>query len=82
MLLKRVGFRGRLFCENIFLLFDDFFMCGFLVWPFDLMCYRMEKGKGKPGQFGSSGRDWYSGWNCMKNLIAKGLVVKSSCPAK
>ncbi|KAH7667186.1 crossover junction endonuclease MUS81 protein [Dioscorea alata] len=42
----------------------------------------MEKGKGKPGQFGSSGRDWYSGWNCMKNLITKGLVVKSSCPAK
>ncbi|KAJ0978022.1 hypothetical protein J5N97_013496 [Dioscorea zingiberensis] len=42
----------------------------------------MEKGKGKPGQFGSSPRDWYSGWNCMKNLIAKGLVVKSSCPAK
>ncbi|KAJ4711569.1 Crossover junction endonuclease MUS81 [Melia azedarach] len=41
-----------------------------------------EKGKGKPGQFGSSPRDWYSGWSCMKTLIAKGLVVKSSCPAK
>ncbi|XP_040992658.1 crossover junction endonuclease MUS81 isoform X3 [Juglans microcarpa x Juglans regia] len=41
-----------------------------------------EKGKGKPGQFGSSPRDWYSGWNCMKTLITKGLVVKSSCPAK
>ncbi|KAL6981030.1 Crossover junction endonuclease mus81 [Sarracenia purpurea var. burkii] len=41
-----------------------------------------EKGKGKPGQFGSSPRDWYSGWNCMKTLISKGLVVKSSCPAK
>ncbi|XP_052726295.1 crossover junction endonuclease MUS81 isoform X2 [Vigna angularis] len=41
-----------------------------------------EKGKGKPGHFGSSPRDWYSGWNCMKTLIAKGLVVKSSCPAK
>ncbi|KAK7401305.1 hypothetical protein VNO78_12679 [Psophocarpus tetragonolobus] len=41
-----------------------------------------EKGKGKPGHFGSSQRDWYSGWNCMKTLIAKGLVVKSSCPAK
>ncbi|KAF7824651.1 crossover junction endonuclease MUS81 [Senna tora] len=41
-----------------------------------------EKGRGKPGQFGSSPRDWYSGWNCMKSLITKGLVVKSSCPAK
>ncbi|KAJ1409037.1 Winged helix-like DNA-binding domain superfamily [Sesbania bispinosa] len=41
-----------------------------------------EKGKGKPGHFGSSPRDWYSGWSCMKTLIAKGLVVKSSCPAK
>ncbi|GAB4832242.1 Crossover junction endonuclease mus81 [Ancistrocladus abbreviatus] len=41
-----------------------------------------EKGKGKPGQFGSSPRDWYSGWSCMKKLITKGLVVKSSCPAK
>lgn len=43
---------------------------------------RPEKGKGKPGHFGSSPRDWYSGWNCMKTLVAKGLVVKSSCPAK
>ncbi|TKY49652.1 Crossover junction endonuclease MUS81 [Spatholobus suberectus] len=41
-----------------------------------------EKGKGKPGHFGSSPRDWYSGWSCVKTLIAKGLVVKSSCPAK
>ncbi|XP_031284861.1 crossover junction endonuclease MUS81 isoform X1 [Pistacia vera] len=41
-----------------------------------------EKGKGIPGQFGSSPRDWYSGWSCMKTLITKGLVVKSSCPAK
>ncbi|CAK9147489.1 unnamed protein product [Ilex paraguariensis] len=41
-----------------------------------------EKGKAKPGQFGSSPRDWYSGWSCMKTLISKGLVVKSSCPAK
>ncbi|KAH9709916.1 Crossover junction endonuclease MUS81 [Citrus sinensis] len=41
-----------------------------------------EKGKGKPRQFGSSPRDWYSGWSCMKTLITKGLVVKSSCPAK
>ncbi|XP_027332483.1 crossover junction endonuclease MUS81 [Abrus precatorius] len=41
-----------------------------------------EKGQGKPAHFGSSPRDWYSGWSCMKTLIAKGLVVKSSCPAK
>ncbi|XP_010547335.1 PREDICTED: crossover junction endonuclease MUS81 isoform X2 [Tarenaya hassleriana] len=41
-----------------------------------------EKGKGNRGQFGSSPRDWYTGWNCMKTLIGKGLVVKSSCPAK
>lgn len=41
-----------------------------------------EKGKGKPGHFGSSPQDWYSGWTCMKTLISKGLVVKSSCPAK
>ncbi|KAG8473825.1 hypothetical protein CXB51_035871 [Gossypium anomalum] len=41
-----------------------------------------EKGKGKPSQFGSSPRDWYSGWSCMSILIRKGLVVKSSCPAK
>ncbi|XP_012462769.1 crossover junction endonuclease MUS81 isoform X1 [Gossypium raimondii] len=41
-----------------------------------------EKGKGKSSQFGSSSRDWYSGWSCMSMLIKKGLVVKSSCPAK
>lgn len=41
-----------------------------------------EKGKGKAGHFGSSPQDWYSGWSCMKTLISKGLVVKSSCPAK
>ncbi|KAL6005337.1 Crossover junction endonuclease mus81 [Asimina triloba] len=41
-----------------------------------------EKGKGKAGQFASSPREWYSGWSCMKTLITKGLVVKSSCPAK
>ncbi|XVE99858.1 hypothetical protein REPUB_Repub03eG0237700 [Reevesia pubescens] len=41
-----------------------------------------EKGKGKPSQFGSSPRDWYSGWSCMSTLIKKGFVVKSSCPAK
>ncbi|KAL4600799.1 hypothetical protein ACB092_11G225500 [Castanea dentata] len=41
-----------------------------------------EKGKGKPAQFGSSTRDWYTGWSCMKSLITKGLVAKSSCPAK
>ncbi|CAK7339399.1 unnamed protein product [Dovyalis caffra] len=41
-----------------------------------------EKGKGKPSQFGSSRSEWYSGWSCMTKLINKGLVVKSSCPAK
>ncbi|KAK7276951.1 hypothetical protein RIF29_18100 [Crotalaria pallida] len=41
-----------------------------------------EKGKGKLGHVGSSPREWYSGWSCMKTLITKGLVVKSSCPAK
>ncbi|XP_068663277.1 crossover junction endonuclease MUS81 isoform X2 [Aristolochia californica] len=41
-----------------------------------------EKGKGKLTQFGSSPREWYSGWSCMKTLIMKGLIVKSSCPAK
>ncbi|XP_077219254.1 crossover junction endonuclease MUS81-like isoform X2 [Tasmannia lanceolata] len=41
-----------------------------------------EKGKGIPGQFMSSGREWYSGWSCMKTLVAKGLILKSSCPAK
>lgn len=41
-----------------------------------------EKGKGKPVQFGISARDWYTGWNCMTKLITKGLVLKSSCPAK
>ncbi|WOG91168.1 hypothetical protein DCAR_0310416 [Daucus carota subsp. sativus] len=41
-----------------------------------------EKGAGKPRQFGSSPREWYSGWSCMKTLVTKGLVVKSSCPAK
>lgn len=40
-----------------------------------------EKGKGKAVQF-SSPRDWYSGWSCMGKLISKGLVAKSSCPAK
>ncbi|CAI9765011.1 unnamed protein product [Fraxinus pennsylvanica] len=41
-----------------------------------------EKTKGKSGYSGSSPGTWYSGWNCMKTLITKGLVVKSSCPAK
>ncbi|XWS56803.1 hypothetical protein CRYUN_Cryun09bG0117000 [Craigia yunnanensis] len=41
-----------------------------------------EKGKGKPSQFGSSPKEWYSGWSCMSMLIKKGFVVKSSCPAK
>ncbi|CAN6703742.1 unnamed protein product [Malus baccata var. baccata] len=44
-----------------------------------------EMGKGKPGgpgRFAGSGREWYSGWSCMKTLVTKGLVTKSSCPAK
>lgn len=41
-----------------------------------------ELGKGKLGHFGSSPREWYSGWSSMKTLITKGLVVKSSSPAK
>ncbi|VVB11021.1 unnamed protein product [Arabis nemorensis] len=40
-----------------------------------------EKGKGKAG-LGISKREWYSGWSCMTTLIQKGLVVKSSNPAK
>lgn len=40
-----------------------------------------EKGKGKAG-LGHSKREWYSGWSCMTTLIQKGLVVKSSNPAK
>ncbi|KAL1210498.1 Crossover junction endonuclease MUS81 [Cardamine amara subsp. amara] len=40
-----------------------------------------EKGKGKAG-LGNSKREWYSGWSCMTTLIQKGLVVKSSNPAK
>ncbi|KAJ0264859.1 ERCC4 domain-containing protein [Hirschfeldia incana] len=40
-----------------------------------------EKGKGKAG-LGISKREWYCGWNCMSTLINKGLVVKSSNPAK
>ncbi|XP_020571283.1 crossover junction endonuclease MUS81 isoform X2 [Phalaenopsis equestris] len=43
---------------------------------------RPDKVKGKPGQFGCSPRDWYTGWSCMKTLTSKGLVAKSSCPAK
>ncbi|XP_058225906.1 crossover junction endonuclease MUS81 isoform X2 [Rhododendron vialii] len=43
---------------------------------------RPELGKGKPGQFGSSPREWYSGWSSMKTLVTKGLVAKSSNPAK
>uniref|UniRef100_A0A7N0VDP7 Crossover junction endonuclease MUS81 n=1 Tax=Kalanchoe fedtschenkoi TaxID=63787 RepID=A0A7N0VDP7_KALFE len=41
-----------------------------------------DKGKGNSGKFGSSPRDWYTGWSCMKTLVSRGLVVKSSCPAK
>ncbi|XP_057521903.1 crossover junction endonuclease MUS81 isoform X2 [Amaranthus tricolor] len=41
-----------------------------------------EKGRGKPGAFGSSPKEWYSGWSAMGKLIDKGLVYKTSCPAK
>ncbi|KAH9604879.1 hypothetical protein KSS87_002549 [Heliosperma pusillum] len=44
-----------------------------------------ERGKGKPGppgHIGSSGKEWYSGWSAMGKLVDKGLVDKSSCPAK
>ncbi|KAI3955055.1 hypothetical protein MKW98_005058, partial [Papaver atlanticum] len=41
-----------------------------------------ERGKGKPMQGGNSGNQWYTGWSCMGGLITKGLVIKSSNPAK
>ncbi|KAJ6847684.1 crossover junction endonuclease MUS81 isoform X1 [Iris pallida] len=41
-----------------------------------------DKSKGKPGEYKSSARDWYTGWSCMKTLLTKGLVAKSSNPAK
>lgn len=41
-----------------------------------------EKGLGRPGQFGTSPRDWYTGWSAMKTLINKGLIEKYSNPAK
>lgn len=41
-----------------------------------------DKVKGKPGICINSPRDWYTGWSCMKTLVSKGLVVKSSNPAK
>ncbi|XP_042513028.1 crossover junction endonuclease MUS81 isoform X2 [Macadamia integrifolia] len=41
-----------------------------------------EKGRGKLSGFGNSAKEWYTGWSCMTTLITKGLVVKSSCPAK
>ena len=63
-------------------LFSWFFKIGFVNIFLGSYVLRPEKGKGKPGQFGSSPRDWYSGWACMKSLITKGLAVKSSCPAK
>ncbi|KAJ7533191.1 hypothetical protein O6H91_13G036900 [Diphasiastrum complanatum] len=34
------------------------------------------------GRFGDSMKDWYSGWSSMKTLVSRGLVVRSSCPAK
>ncbi|TVU36880.1 hypothetical protein EJB05_18833 [Eragrostis curvula] len=30
----------------------------------------------------SYGKDWYTGWSCMKTLISNKLVVKENCPAK
>ena len=53
-----------------------------LLFLFCFSIHRLERGKGKPGPFGGSAKDLYSGWTCMKTLITKGLVVKSSCPAK
>ncbi|XP_021750865.1 crossover junction endonuclease MUS81-like isoform X2 [Chenopodium quinoa] len=41
-----------------------------------------EAGRGKQKQFGSSPRDWYSGWSAMTTLVDKDLVYKNSCPAK
>ncbi|KAF9596020.1 hypothetical protein IFM89_006947 [Coptis chinensis] len=41
-----------------------------------------ELGKGRQGQFVNSPKEWYSGWNAMSTLITKGLVAKSSNPAK
>jgi crossover junction endonuclease MUS81 len=35
--------------------------------------------RAKPG---NSQNDWYTGWNSMKTLISKALVVKWSNPAK
>ncbi|CAA7398491.1 unnamed protein product [Spirodela intermedia] len=43
---------------------------------------RRDNGKGKHRQYGSSAKEWYTGWSCMKTLVNRGLVVKSSCPAK
>ncbi|XP_059072073.1 crossover junction endonuclease MUS81 isoform X2 [Cryptomeria japonica] len=40
------------------------------------------KSSANPGRFGNQPKEWYSGWSSMKTLIAKGLVVKSSSPAK
>ncbi|XP_010273300.1 PREDICTED: crossover junction endonuclease MUS81 isoform X2 [Nelumbo nucifera] len=41
-----------------------------------------EKGRGKANPFGGSPKEWYTGWNSMQTLIRKGLVVRSSNPAK
>ncbi|KAH9312334.1 hypothetical protein KI387_027369, partial [Taxus chinensis] len=40
------------------------------------------KSSALPGRFGNPAKEWYSGWSSMKTLTSKGLVVKSSCPAK
>ncbi|KAI5074511.1 hypothetical protein GOP47_0010472 [Adiantum capillus-veneris] len=46
------------------------------------MSIQPSKCAGPSAQFGYSTKDWYSGWSSMKTLVTKGLVVKSSCPAK
>lgn len=43
---------------------------------------RRDSGKGQHGKYGSFAREWYTGWSCMKTLVNRGLVVKSSCPAR
>ncbi|KAF6168495.1 hypothetical protein GIB67_001370 [Kingdonia uniflora] len=43
---------------------------------------RARTGSGKVGRNGASGKELYSGWTFMKTMLTKGLVVKSSCPAK
>ncbi|KAH7332026.1 hypothetical protein KP509_20G064400 [Ceratopteris richardii] len=46
------------------------------------MSIQPSKSAGPSGQFAHSTKDWYSGWSSMKTLVSRGLVFKSSCPAK